>query len=134
MSITIKGRTIMKGNVQAEAIVARSPLSFTYIDPSTGAVADKTHGLYGQTIKGKILVLPMLKGSAMQPFSLQQLVRTGIAPRGLIALDADTRLIAAAIYCEIPLMDKLERNPIEAISTGNLVRVNADKGVVEVEN
>jgi len=93
---------------------------------------DKTQELCGQTIKDKILVLPRLKGSAMQPFSLYQLVRNGIAPKGLIALDADSRLIAAAIYCEIPLMDKLERNPLEAIRTGNLVRVNADKETVEV--
>ena len=131
--MTIKGRVITKGDVRAQAIVTKKPLSFTYIDPKTGAVADTTQELYGQTIKGKILVLPALKGSAMQPFSLYQLVRNGIAPKGLIALDADTRLIAAAIYCEIPLMDKLERNPLEAISTGDLVRVNADKGIVEVQ-
>lgn len=132
MSITIKGRVIMKGDVEAEAIVTKSPISFTYIDPETGTVVDKTQELCGQTIKDKILVLPRLKGSAMQPFSLYQLVRNGIAPKGLIALDADSRLIAAAIYCEIPLMDKLESNPLEVISTGNLVRVNADKGTVEV--
>lgn len=129
----IRGRPITKGDVQAEALVTRSPLSFTYIDPKTGAVADSTHELYGKTIKDKILVLPMLKGSAMQPFSLYQLVRNRIAPKGLIALDADTRLIAAAIYCEMPLMDKLERNPLEAIRTGDLVRISADKGVVEVQ-
>ena len=133
MKITIKGRTIMKGDVQAEAIVTRTPLSFTYIDPDTGAVADTTHELYGQSIKGKILVLPALKGSAQQPFSLYQLAQNGIVPKGLIALDADTRLIASAIFCEIPLMDKLEKNPLEAISTGDLIRLNADKGIVDVQ-
>ena len=123
----------MKGDVQAKAIVSKTPMSFTYIDSQTGAVVDATQDLYGQTIKGKILVLPALKGSAMQPFSLYQLVRSGIAPKGLIALEADTRLIAAAVYCEIPLMDKLEKNPLDAISTGDLVSLNADKGIVEVQ-
>ena len=133
MSIKIKGRVITKGDVQAKAIVAKSPISFTYVDPATGIVLDKTHDLYGQSIKDKILVLPGLKGSAMQPFSLCQLVRNGIAPRGLVALDADLRLIVAAMYCEIPLMDKMESNPLETINTGSLVRVNADKGIVEVQ-
>ena len=133
MKVTIKGRTIVKGDVQAKAIVSKAPLSFTYVKPETGAVIDTTQELYGQIIKDKILVLPTLKGSAHQPFSLYHLVQKGIAPKGIIALEADTRLMAAAIYCDICLMDKLEENPLEAISTGDLVRVNADKGIVEVE-
>lgn len=133
MKMTIKGRTIMKGNVQARALVTKTPLSFTYIDPETSKIIDATQELYGQTIRNKILILPTLKGSAMQPFSLYQLVRNGKAPKGLIALEADTRLIAAALFCEIPLMDKLEKNPLEEISTGNLVRVNADRGIVEIQ-
>ena len=133
MSVSIKGRAITGGDVQAEAIVTRSPVSFTYIDPETGEVVDTTHDLYGQSIRDKILVLPELKGSAMQPFSLYQLVQNGIAPRGLIAVDADTRLIAAAMYCGIPLVDRLEKNPLEVINSGSLVRVNANQGVVEVQ-
>ncbi len=133
MSVTtIKGRTIMKGDVQAEAIVAKTPLSFLYVD-STGGVLDKTQDLYGQVIKDKILVVPTLKGSSMQELSLAALVQSGRAPKGIIALEADTRLITAALFCEIPTMDKLEKNPLEAISTGDLVRINADKGIVEVQ-
>ena len=133
MSVTtIKGRTIMKGDVQAEAIVAKTPLSFAYIDDA-GAVLDSTQDLYGQVIKDKILVLPTLKGSSMQELALAALVQSGRAPRGIIALEADTRLVTAALFCEIPVMDKLEGNPLEAINTGDLVRINADKGVVEVQ-
>ena len=123
----------MKGDVQAEAIVSKAPLSLTYVDPDTGAITDTTQELHGQSIKGKILVLPTLKGSAQQPFSLYVLVQNGVAPKGLIALKADTRLMAAAMYCDIPLMDELEKNPLEAISTGDLVRLNANKEIVEVQ-
>jgi len=133
MSITIKGRTIMGGNVQAEAVVSKTPLSLTYINPDTGAVDDSTQELNGQIIKGKILVLPALKGSAQQPFSLYQLVQNGVAPQGLIALEADARLMAAAMFCDIPLMDEMQKNPLEVISTGDIVHLNADRGVVEVQ-
>ena len=129
---TIEGRTIMKGNVQAEAIVARTPLSFAYIDQS-GAVLDKTQDLYGQIIKDKILVLPALKGSSMQELALAALVRSGRAPKGVIALEADTRLVTAALFCEIPVVDQLEKNPLEVINTGDLVRINADEGIVEIQ-
>lgn len=129
---TMKGRTIVKGNVEAEALVAKIPLSLAYID-HTGAILDSTHELYGQTIKDKILVVSGLKGSSMQELALAALVQRGIAPRGIITLDADTRLITAALFCEIPLMDKLEKNPLEAITTGDFVRMNADKEIVEIQ-
>ena len=132
MSVTtIKGRTIMKGDVQAEAIVTRTPLSFSYIDDAA-AVLDSTHDLYGQIIKDKILVIPTLKGSAMQELALAALVQSGRAPKGIVASEADSRLIAAALFCEIPTMDRLEKNPLEVINTGDLVRINADNGIVEV--
>ena len=130
--IKIKGRTITKGDVKAEAIVSTAPLSLAYVD-ATGAILDTTHYLYGQIIKDKILVLPALKGSATQELALAGLVQTDRAPKGIVALEADTRLITAAIFCEIPVMDKLEKNPLEAISTGDLVRINANEGIVEVQ-
>ena len=124
MSVTtIKGRTIMKGDVQAEAIVAKTPLSFTYID-STGTVMDPGQDLY---------VVPKLKGSNLQELALAALVQDGIAPKGIIVLEVDTRLITAALFSEIPTMDKLETNPLEVISTGDLVRIDADTGIVEVQ-
>ena len=133
MNVTkIKGRTIMKGDAQAEAIVSEAPLSLAYID-ETGAIRDTTHYLYGQVIKDKVLVLPALKGSATQELALAGLVQTGRAPKGIVALEADTRLITAAIFCEVPVMDKLEKNPLEAINTGDLVRINANEGIVEVQ-
>ena len=131
-AITIKGRTIMEGDVQGEAIISKEPLSLGYVD-STGIVSDKGHPLYGQRIGDRILVSPGLKGSATQDVVLAGLVQNGGAPKGIIVLEADARLIAAAIFCEIPVMDKLEKNPLEAISTGDFVRINADEGIVEVE-
>jgi predicted aconitase with swiveling domain len=128
----MKGRTIVKGNVEAEAVVEKIPLSLAYID-HTGAILDSTHELYGQTIKDKILVVSSLKGSSMQELALAALVQRGIAPRGIITSDADTRLITAALFCEIPLMDTLEKNPLEAITTGDFVRMNADKEIVEIQ-
>ncbi len=133
MKTTLKGRTIVKGNVEARAIVTKTPMSFTYMDSDTGKIIDSEQEICGQSIKDKILVLPCLKGSAMQPFCLYHLVQSGTAPKGLIAPDADLRLVAAAAFCDIPLMDRLEKNPLEVISTGDIVHINATKGIIEVE-
>ena len=37
MNIIIKGRALVKGDVKAEAVVTRMPLSFTYFNAETGA-------------------------------------------------------------------------------------------------
>jgi len=122
----------MKGNVEAEALVSQEPLSLGYIDEN-GAIADRMHYLSGEVIKDRILVLPGLKGSAMQELNLVDLLRNRRAPKGIIALEADTRLLTAALFSEIPTMDKLETNPLEVIKTGDIVHMNADKGFVEIK-
>lgn len=128
---SMKGRVIAAGEAQAEAIVSRMPLSLTYID-STGAVVDHTSDLFGQNIRGKILVLPVLKGSALQEWSLVALKQQGLVPKGIVTVEADTRLVVASVFCEIPTIDKLDQDPLKAIRSGDLVRVNANEGVVEV--
>jgi predicted aconitase with swiveling domain len=37
-----------------------------------------------------------------------------------------------AIVLDIPLVDRLDKNPCEVIETGDYVRVDGAKGVVEV--
>ncbi|MCP4754819.1 MAG: DUF126 domain-containing protein [Proteobacteria bacterium] len=128
----IKGRVIMNGDVEAESLVSREPISLSYIDEN-GFIVDRTHHLNGQVIKNKILVFPALKGSAYQELNAADLARNGLAPKGMIALDADTRLLTSALFSEIPTMDQLEADPLEAINTGDIVRLNADEGFIEIK-
>jgi len=122
----------MPGDVKAEALVSQEPLSLSYVDEN-GVISDHTHHLHGKVVKNKILLAPALKGSAYQDLSLADLVKNGRAPKGIIVLEADTRLLTAALFCELPTMDRLETNPLEAVSTGDLIRLNASEGFVEIE-
>jgi len=36
------------------------------------------------------------------------------------------------VIAKVPLVDRLEKGPFEIIRTGDLVKVNADKGIVTV--
>ena len=118
--------------MRGEAVVAHEPVSFGYIDEN-GRVIDTTHHLCGEIVKDKILVMPTLKGSATQELVLIGLVQKGRAPKGIIAVEADTRLATSALFAEIPAMDKLETNPLEVINTGDIVHLNADKGFIEIK-
>jgi hypothetical protein len=128
---TLKGRVIAAGDAEGEALVSQGALSLTYVDQN-GAVVDHTSDLFQKNIQGKILVLPGLKGSALQEWSLVSLKQQGLVPKAIVAVEADTRMVVASVFCEIPTIDKLDQDPLKAIRTGDMVRVNANEGVVEI--
>jgi hypothetical protein len=43
-----------------------------------------------------------------------------------------THIAAGAALGNIPLVDRLDQNPLEVIRTGDWVRIDADKGIVAV--
>jgi predicted aconitase with swiveling domain len=54
------------------------------------------------------------------------------APRGMINVQAEPIIAAGAAIGNIPLVHRLDQNPLEVIRTGDWVRIDADQGIVEV--
>jgi predicted aconitase with swiveling domain len=51
----------------------------------------------------------------------------------MIVKDVETVLIVSAVLAKVPLVDRLEKDPFEAIHTGDMVKVDAEKGMVTVK-
>ena len=133
--IIIKGHKVAKGKAQGEALVSQSPISFLGgIDPETGVIVEKGHELEGETISGSILVFPIGKGSTGGSYKLYELACSQKAPKAIINLRADPIIAIGAIMGNIPMVDKLEQNPLEVIKTGDLVEVDADRGIVRLKS
>jgi predicted aconitase with swiveling domain len=64
---------------------------------------------------------------------LFKLASHNLAPRAMIVKDVETVLIVSAFIAKVPLVDRLEKDPFATIHTGDLVKVDADKGTVVVE-
>jgi predicted aconitase with swiveling domain len=125
----IKGRIISKGIGEGEAVVTSQPLSFLGgVDPERGVIIDFKHELYGVSIVGSVLVFPQGKGSTVGSYVMYQLKRNGKAPAAIINASSET------IIANIPLIDRLDVDPIDAINPGSHVLVNCVDGFVEVEN
>lgn len=125
----LQGRTISKGSAEGEAIVSSEAISFYGgVDPETGIVVEKKHGLEGKSIAGKILVFPQGKGSTVGSYSIYRLKKAGKAPLAIINKECETIVAVGAIISEIPCVDHIE---IEKIKDGMKVKVDADEGVVE---
>ncbi len=126
----LNGRKISKGTAEGEVLKSTSPISFLGgVDPKTGIVMDKNSNAFGKSIKDKIFVFPMGKGSTVGSYVIYQLKKNGTAPLAIINKEAETIVSVGAIISDIPMVDKVE---IENIQEGKKIRVNGDKGIVEI--
>jgi len=134
MSETIlKGHKVAKGKAQGEALVSHSPISFFGgVNSQTGFVVEKGHELEGVNVAGKILIFPTGKGSTVGSYQLYELTFSQKAPMAIINIRADPIVTIGAILGSIPMVDKVEPNPLEIIKTGDMVEVDADQGIIKV--
>ncbi|MEM2001185.1 MAG: DUF126 domain-containing protein, partial [Candidatus Methanomethylicaceae archaeon] len=112
---TYRGRGVAKFVGKGEALVSRQGISFFGgVDPTTGLIREKGHDLCGQDVTGKVLVFPKGKGSTVGSYVLYQLKKNGHAPAGIINVETEAIIATGCILAEIPLVDKLEVDPISA--------------------
>ncbi len=133
MKMILKCRKVVSGVAEGEAVVTREPVSFLGgVNPDKGMVVERGHEAEGQVITGKIFVFPYGKGSTAGPYIIYAMSKRKTAPRGMINLQAEPIIASGAAIGNIPLVDRLDRNPLEVIRTGDHVRIDADRGIVEV--
>ena len=137
--IVLKGRKITGGVAEGTALVSRLPFGFTHgVDPLTGEVTDVRHDLKGENIKDRILVFPYGKSSSTGGLYILETVRCGNAPAALINVETEPVIGAGFIMADliydkkIPVIDRFEQDPTEIIKTGDYLKVDGDKGTVEV--
>ncbi len=131
----LRGHTISKGKAEGDALVFPEPFCFVEgVDPENGLIVERAHKYEGTSITGKILVFPLEKGSTGSSFFLYEMARCNTHPKGIINVRTDPVLAVGAIISSIPVVDRLDRNPIELIRTGDLIKLDADEGLVEVRS
>jgi len=128
----LKGRTIKKGKVEGEALVSKTALSFVgFLDMETGKIG-AGHELEGKYAAGKILVFPTGMGSTGAASVGYHAKMFGTAPSGMICIEVEPTVALNAIMNDIPTVDKLDKNPLELIETGDYIILDATMGTVEV--
>lgn len=121
----LTGRIINTGAAEGEALVSKNPISFYGgVDPKTGVITDKESDINGQSISGKILVFPFGKGSTVGPYTIYQLAKNNVAPKGIINQECETIVAVGAIISDIPCIDRID---ISKIKSGDVVRISGEK-------
>jgi predicted aconitase with swiveling domain len=131
--LVLRGRGIVPGVVEAEALVTRDPISgFGGIDVATGTVIEPRHELFGVCFTGKVLVFPGAKGSSGWSGFFQSTRLMGTAPAAFVFDVVTTKAVLGAIVTRIPTVVEAFPAPLDVVRTGDLVRVDGDSGTVTV--
>ena len=129
----IRGRGVVKGRAEGEALVADATLSFWgEVDPVAGKVIAVGHPLEGQSLAGRVLVIRSTKGSSGTPMILRLSTLEGKAPAALVNVEVDGLAALGCIVNGIPMMTDLTCDPFAVIASGDRVVVDADRGVLTV--
>jgi predicted aconitase with swiveling domain len=124
---------VASGHAVGPALVTREAISFLgNVNPETGMVIDPAHGLFGQSIAGKVLIFPGGKGSTVGSYVIYQLKKRGKAPLAMINLRSEPIVAVGAIISGIPLVDRVPEEVLQ-IESGILVEVDADQGMVRIQ-
>lgn len=130
----IKCKGVVKGVAEGKALVMKSSFAFMGdVDMATSEIIARGHEHYGRKIAGTIMIYPETKGSSGGCVVLISLAKLGLQPAAIVNLKmADYNLVEGAILAGIPLACLPERDPSEIIRTGDTVRLDAEKGWIEL--
>lgn len=131
--LILHGRKVYGGTAEGEAIVTSQGIAFCAgIDPLTGEITERRHALRGKNLAGKVLVFPFGKGSSAFSKSAYALWLAGKAPAAWVVGEVNPQTALASVVMRTPAVTDLDRDPSQAIATGDWVKVDGDKGTVEV--
>jgi predicted aconitase with swiveling domain len=125
-------RILVAGAGSGEALVLDEPLSFWGgVDPSDGRIIDRHHPQAGQSVRGKVLVMPSGRGSSSSSSVLAETLRAGTGPAAIVLAEPDPIVALGAVVARelygssIPVI-VVDREAYAEITPGRVVRIGSD--------
>ena len=133
-TIRLRGRRVVAGVVEGEALVTRETISgWGGVNPREGTIIETRHELRGQSFKGKVLVCRGAKGSSGWSVMFHTCRLAGTAPLAVVFNEMTTKIALGCVVMRVPAVTELDQDPLSVIETGDWVRVDGDAGIVDVE-
>jgi predicted aconitase with swiveling domain len=132
-ALVLRGRGLGGGVAEAEALVTREAISgWGGVEPREGRIIESRHELVGQSFAGRVLVFPGAKGSSGWSGMFHMARLMGSAPAAMVFTTMNTKIALGVVVSHVPAVTDLDRDPFELIGTGDLVRVDGDRGEVVI--
>jgi hypothetical protein len=129
----IHGRGALGGIAEGPALISRQTITgWGGVDIYTGKVVEPNHPLEGLSIKGSVLILDGSKGSNGWSVFFHAAKEAGFGPAALVFPKLDSRTAVTAAVLNVPLVTNVKEDLFTIISLGDLLRVDGDRGVIEI--
>lgn len=128
------GTTLHEGCASGPILRLDEPLSlWGGSDPETGTIVDRRHPQFGESLQGRVLVLPRGRGSSSSATVLAEQIRRGVGPAAIVVAEIDPilpigALAAAALYGKAVPIVRLGVQEYEALPRSGNLQVNATAG------
>lgn len=101
------------------------------LDPHSGRIIDRRHPQVGETVTGRILVMPTGRGSSSAASVIAEAIRLRTAPAAIVMAHPDDILLVGAVVaeelygitCPVVVVDRIR---FAAIATGDVLTVGPD--------
>ena len=129
-------RVLVAGTAAGEVLRLDEPLSFWGgVDPVTGRITDLRHPQVGQSVAGRILIMPFGRGSSGGSSVIAEGIRAGTAPSAILLLEPDEivtlgAIVADELYGESIPVVVLAQDRHSLLRTGQQATVAPDGSVV----
>ena len=91
-------RVLVEGTAVGPLLKLEEPVSFWGgVDPATGVIVDQAHPQCGESLAGRIVVMPHGRGSSGASSVLAELLRSGNAPAGIVLESSDPILVTGSL-------------------------------------
>ncbi len=129
------GQVYAGGDAAGAALVLTDPLSFWGgVAVATGVIIDHSHPQVGQSVAGRMLVMPCGRGSSSSSSVLAECLRLGTGPVGILLARPDPILTVAALVAEAlyGLRCPIVVAEIAGIITGDQLRLVTTGAIAQV--
>ena len=131
--VILTGRKVVGGVAEGEALVTGQTIStWGGVNALKGIITERRHELVNKSFAGKVLVFPSAKGSSGWSTVSQVIRLAGKAPKAMVIREVNSLTAIGAVTMRVPAVTDLDQDPVEVITTGDWVKVDGDKGVVEI--
>ena len=134
--MTLQGEVLLHAApVDATALALTAPISFWGgVDAGSGLIADPRHPQYGQSIAGRVLLVPATVGSSSASAVLLELVHAGRGPAAIVLHEPDAILLLGLIVARemgltSPPALRLDREQYAQLD-GRALQISVDGAIV----
>jgi predicted aconitase with swiveling domain len=129
----IYGRGALGGVAEGPAMISRQTITgWAGVDIYTGKVVESNHPLEGLSLKNSVLILDGSKGSNGWSVFFHAAKESGFGPAALVFPKLDSRTAVTAAVLNVPLVTDVKEDLFSIIEIGDLLRIDGDRGIIEI--